>query len=199
MPERVSSPEERLLRLIRGQPAATTPAIAAAQDAAPAGNPKRVWPSWSWANALPVLNVCFGLIAAVCLAGMLWRFAQPVTLPPAPSAAPVTVPPPPATPAPLDTQPFQQRQLFQLPAGAGETAAPAPAANAPQAQAALASLTLMGIVDGTPPQAIIADSQTQKSYFVKEGETFGAGILVEKIESGRVLLHYQGATADLRL
>lgn len=206
-----SSPEERLLRLIRGP--ASRPQDAS-QDVRPTDQPSvarrsrakegpwraRATPSWS--AVLPVCNGVLGLLLAGFLAAIVWRLLQPVHLPQTAAAAqPLELPPqPPPAPA-LDSAPFQQRQLFQPPLGGQETTSntSASSANTPQAQAALATLTLMGIVDGHPPQAIIADTAAQKSYFVTAGETFGAGIQVKKIGDGRVTLSYQGVETDLHL
>ena len=201
MIERTSSPEERLLRLIRGKPATAPPAPSAPAHAAPT---TRLWPmrgTPSWSTVLPVCNVVLGVVLAGFLSAIVWRLLQPVHLPEvAASAQPLELPPQPSLPPALDPAPFQQRQLFQPPLGGPEPAsAGASSANAQQAQAALTTLTLMGIVDGHPPQAIIADSATQKSYFVSAGETFGAGIQVKQIGDGHVTLSFQGAEVDLHL
>lgn len=200
MIERVSSPEERLLRLIRGKPTAPRPSSAAAP---PAGLPKpqplqATHPSL---RLLPVFNAVLACLLVLCWAGIVWRLRQPVTLPAATAVAQaLSLPPAPPAPPALDTALLQQRQLFQPPLAGSElpAAAPSPGAQT-QAQTAMTSLTLMGIVDGAPPTAIIADSTTQKSYFVKEGETFGAGFQVEHIRDGAVTLRYQGVSVELHL
>lgn len=194
MAERASSPEERLLRLIRGQPTGNATATPAARTASRLPRAPRL----PTATIVLVLNSVLGVLLIGCLIGVIWALMRPATLPPVAAAVPLELPPPPAEPPALDTQVFQ-RQLFQNPASAPEAPSADDAAAKQQAQAAMASLSLVGIVDGTPPQAIIADAQTQKSYFVKEGETFGPGVLVEHIAPGRVTVTFQGVQAELHL
>lgn len=148
---------------------------------------------------LATLNISLGLVLAALITGIFWRVTHPITpLPVTAAPHPLALPPAPAAPPALDTAIFQSRQLFQPPLAASPAAATAGAA-AGQGQEALAALTLMGIVEGTPPQAIIAETSTQKSYFVKEGETFGVGIRVDAIQDGRVKLSFQGASVELQL
>ena len=160
--------------------------------------PRRPGMRLSRASILTLVNRGLLVLCVLLVAGLVWRGMQPVHLPPSTVAATVDLPPPPAAPPALETQLFQQRQLFQ--SSMSSPSAATTSSNAQQEiQTATASLTLMGIVDGAPPQAIIADSKTQRSFFVKEGETFGDGMLVEKIKDGRVTLTYHGAHMDLQL
>ncbi|MFH1338988.1 MAG: hypothetical protein ABIH40_04025 [Candidatus Omnitrophota bacterium] len=59
-------------------------------------------------------------------------------------------------------------------------------------------LNLLGIISGDNPQAIIEDKKTQKTYFLKRGESFGT-IKVEGIGEGKVTLELQGQRFDLFL
>jgi type II secretory pathway component PulC len=59
-------------------------------------------------------------------------------------------------------------------------------------------LNLLGIIFGDNPQAIIEDKKTQKTYFLKRGEFFGA-IKVKEIDEGKVTLELQGQRFDLFL
>ena len=72
---------------------------------------------------------------------------------------------------------------------------------APSGSANLLSsrLTLMGIVSGEPAQAIIADSQTQKTYFVSVGQPVAEGAMLEQILDNRVILNYSGEKIELTL
>ena len=198
--EWIASPEERLLRLIRGKPPAAQP-LPSTLTPSVARTARVARPPRERSRLLPALNAVLGCLLVLFLAAIVWRLRQPVSVPAAgASASPVALPAPPAAPPALDTAPLQQRQLFQPPlAGADTPAASSSGAQQQAAQSALAPLTLVGIVDGTPPQAIIADATTQKSYFVTAGETFGAGFEVERIGEDRVTLRYQGASVELHL
>lgn len=50
---------------------------------------------------------------------------------------------------------------------------------------------LVGIIAGEKPQAIIEDSQTQKTYYLYTGQSFN-DVTVEEISNGRVVLDCQG-------
>ena len=60
------------------------------------------------------------------------------------------------------------------------------------------SLTLLGIVLGDSPQAIIEDKKTQQTYFLEKGKSLES-IRVEEIGDGKVTLEFQGQSFDLFL
>ena len=60
------------------------------------------------------------------------------------------------------------------------------------------SLSLMGIIWGEKPEAIIQDSKTNKKYFLNKGGYIGE-IVVEEIFGGKVILNYNGERVDLVL
>ena len=60
-------------------------------------------------------------------------------------------------------------------------------------------LTLMGIVAGQSPQAIIEDAQTKKSYFVTVGQPVAEGAMVDQILDNRVILDLEGEKIELTL
>jgi hypothetical protein len=62
-----------------------------------------------------------------------------------------------------------------------------------------ARLSLMGIVAGNPSQAIIEDSQTQKTYFVSVGQPVVEGAVVEQVLDNRVVLKLGGEKIELSL
>jgi hypothetical protein len=62
-----------------------------------------------------------------------------------------------------------------------------------------ARLTLTGIVSGDPPQAIIEDSETHKTFFVTPGQTIVAGAMLERLEENRAVLSYGGERIELGL
>ncbi|MBI2093351.1 MAG: hypothetical protein HYT88_01310 [Candidatus Omnitrophica bacterium] len=92
------------------------------------------------------------------------------------------------------------RKLFvsSLAAGSKEGIVAKAAPSASTSQLA-ARLTLMGIVSGDPPQAIIEDSQTRKTYFVSEGQPVAEGAVLEKVLDDRVLLRLGEEPLELTL
>lgn len=62
----------------------------------------------------------------------------------------------------------------------------------------LANLNLIGIVSGANPQAIIEEKKTKKTYFLNKGDYIGQFKLGE-ILPGRVILIYDGQTWELNL
>lgn len=59
-------------------------------------------------------------------------------------------------------------------------------------------LNLVGIISGEPPQAIIEDKKAQKTYTLTAGQSFGE-FKVESIEEGKVLINYQEQKFELYL
>jgi type II secretory pathway component PulC len=59
-------------------------------------------------------------------------------------------------------------------------------------------LTLTGIVSGEPPQAIIEDTQTQKTYFLVAGQAIEDAVLEQVLEN-RVILDLHGEKIELNL
>ncbi|MFH0790855.1 MAG: hypothetical protein V2A64_04405 [Candidatus Omnitrophota bacterium] len=59
-------------------------------------------------------------------------------------------------------------------------------------------LNLVGIISGEPPQAIIEDKKTQKTYTLTAGQSFGE-FRLESIEEGKVLVTYQEQKFELYL
>ena len=77
-----------------------------------------------------------------------------------------------------------------------------PVTKAAQSEAAklLASrLTLMGIVSGNPSQAIIQDSQTQKTYFVTVGQSVVDDAVLEQVKDHGAILDLNGEKIELAL
>jgi type II secretory pathway component PulC len=54
-----------------------------------------------------------------------------------------------------------------------------------------ANLKVVGIVVGTPSEVIIEDTSARQTYFIIQGQS-EAGITLESIKDGQVLLSYQG-------
>ena len=92
------------------------------------------------------------------------------------------------------------RPLFEIP----ERRASEPVSTGPpglsdqEVQGMTAQLTLIGVVSGDPPQAIIEDAQNQKTSFVSAGQMV-RGFLVEEVHEDRVILNVNGKKIVLSL
>lgn len=62
----------------------------------------------------------------------------------------------------------------------------------------LKDMSLVGIVSGDNPQAIIEDKKTQKTYYLTRGQLIGE-FRVDDIEQGKVILNYNGQKFELYL
>jgi hypothetical protein len=152
------------------------------------------WPAvavWS----LAVLLVIEALV-------LILQMVRPVPPLPTPAVA-VTAPEPDepvAPPSPPDMPSVSasvSRTLFAPPA---PPAAAAPGAAVTAAARQLATrLTLMGIVAGNPPQAIIEDAESKKTFFVSAGQPVVEGAVVEQVLDNRVILDAGGQKIELSL
>ena len=86
-----------------------------------------------------------------------------------------------------------QRQIFTSPANQ-EAEKPAAAESADM----IKDITLVGILAGDNPQAIIEDKKTQKTSYVTKGQFIGE-LQVEDIQEGKVILNYKGQKLELYL
>ncbi len=199
-------PEEKLLRFIRGRPArpateaATFPhpgrlmttsaqAAKALVSRSPARSPG--WPT----IAMWVLGA-FLVVEVIVLIIQVLRPLPPVLLPvEAAVEQPVVLPSPPELPSLSASVP---RTVFAPPAEA--LAVPSVAAPLSSSVRSLAArLTLMGIVAGDSPQAIIEDAETKKTFFVTAGQMVVDGAVVEQVLSNRVVLSVAGEKIELSL
>lgn len=200
------SPEEKLLRLIKGQ---KRPAADAAKKAPrPAAEPKP-----SIKNSLSFFSLGFlsfeslrKIIFAVFLASCIYLVIslvyplvglKQVKLPSVPSVTPEAE----ETEAgglevkPLDfyLEPVRGRQIFSN-------------ISAPEAQGQAVAvdkdlvkdLNLIGIISGENPQAIIEDKKAQKTYYLNKGQSIGE-FQLEDIQEGKIILNYRGQKFELYL
>jgi hypothetical protein len=58
-------------------------------------------------------------------------------------------------------------------------------------------LTLTGVIPGDAPQVVIEDKKSQRSFYLKEGESFLDNITVESIGTSSCILNYQGESFEL--
>ena len=203
-------PEEKLLKLIRDKgPGVVAPAAVLARGAAAnvrvasdakVGLPRLRWPTLIAGGLAVVL-----LVEATYLIIQLVRPVPNVTIP-------VVANPPPVEPAGASTMPPETASLalsasptlFVAPT-AHTTSFPSPGDSpghgGPSEAVKLlaARLTLMGIVAGEPAQAIIQDSQNQKTYFVTPGQAVAEGATLEKVLDNHVILDLGGEKIELTL
>jgi hypothetical protein len=187
------SPEERLLKVIRGTGKPTPPPTAT--SAPPVTQSKQGSP------LLLVINIILGIAIVGLAIGIGWRVMHPATLDDMPVLATNEIALPDAhvsDTADFNIEMFTGREIFEAIMVAQVTEED-PMAKQLAAQAAMATLVLMGVMDDEPPQAIITDSKTNRSHFVSVGDSFGSGISVVEIIPGRVTLSYEGIDVELHL
>ena len=204
-------PEEKLLRLIRGKGAAPSSGIAPAMPAISGSAAGMVTPDFrSRTSELPWLKAAVGVLGAllsleiVCLilqtmwplpAASVPRIAASSSSATAEQPSPTAVP----TPEMPSVAASASRPLFSPVAPATPSAASPGSLPSGSANVLAARLTLMGIVSGNPAQAIIEDSQTQKTYFVTVGQQVVEGATVEQVLDNRVILNLAGEKIELSL
>ncbi|MFH0732266.1 MAG: type II secretion system protein N [Candidatus Omnitrophota bacterium] len=88
------------------------------------------------------------------------------------------------------------RQLFGAPAT--RDTEPVTTIIGPQISDMVINLTLIGVITGDNPQAIIEDKKTRQTYYVYEGENV-LEFKVKKVEKAVVILEYNGETTKLSL
>jgi hypothetical protein len=90
------------------------------------------------------------------------------------------------------------RNIFAPIATEEAKAQTAPAEQGPKLEDVKGQLSLLGVVSGETPQAIIEDKRTQKTYFLNKGSTFD-DIEVGDIFENKVILTYKGKQFELVL
>ena len=195
------TPEERLLKLIRGKalPPHAQPPSGSAGLASGLGARGRTR-GW-FRTALVLLGAVLGG-EVVWLAIQLVRPLPEIAMPPAASAPPAAAAASAVPAEPVDAMPSvaasAARPMFAAPAGGAASGA---SRTAPSESANLLAsrLTLMGIISSDPPQAIIEDAQAQKTYFVTVGQALVDGALLDRVLENRVILDYHGEKIELNL
>ena len=197
-------PEEKLLKLIRGKsarPGFETAALRSPGQFLPVSTqtartlvlrppPRRLaWPTAALAVLAAVL-VAEGAVLVIQAA----RPLAPIHLPA--EAAPELPPAPPLVPDLPPLSGSASHMLFSSPSAA--VAAPVGPVSA-SAKALTSRLTLMGIVAGEKPQAIIEDSDTKKTFFVTAGQMVVEGAVVDNVLENSVVLDLGGQKIELSL
>ena len=198
------SPEEKLLKLIRGsktkQAAPDAEPNMPSADPAPAGKKYTYHSGPARSRRFNIYNLASAafIISCVYLAASFfypWPGAREIK--------PVEVAKEKGMemkPGMVEAKPYEYylegikgKQIF----GSSSGAEP----EKPQAQTAIDAdmikdINLVGIIAGENPQAIIEDKKTQKTYYVSKGQNVGA-FQVEEIQEGKVTLNYMSKKFDL--
>jgi len=85
------------------------------------------------------------------------------------------------------------RQIFN---SSGSQAAQVPA-GALEADM-MKDISLVGVISGDNPQAILEDKKSQKTYYLTEGQSLGE-FQIEDIQEGKIILNYRGQRYELYL
>ena len=209
-------PEEKLLKLIRGkarQPTTAAVSVPSGQSLSTLQQSAAAHPlvqalAHHWSKAALLL---LGATVVVQAMGVMQELTQPPLTPsPVVTAHPLSatpevvatpIPEPPLLAAGVTRSLFAEPPMQKHPTQPGDKAPGAdPAELRRKAAAQLAvRLTLLGIVSTIPPQAIVEDSQTKKTYFVTTGQSVVEGAVVEEIKEGQIILDLEGEKITLNL
>lgn len=198
-------PEERLLRLIRGKPAKPSTTAVAAPPGARGGGPfaAQLGARIQEAPWVTLAIWGLGLILGLELILVVMQLMRPLPAVTPPAVPPSVVSSPSGEEAPLPALPSlaqsASESLFTSPSMAGPAGPAAPAGPSQTGRLLASRLTLMGIMSGEPPQAIIEDSETKKTYFVTTGQAVTEGATLEQVLDNRVILDLNGEKIELSL
>lgn len=194
------SPEEKLLKLIKGEKKSTAP-NSSRQDitiSKPIQNP-----IYSLAHAYLTFTNIRKLIPILFAASVIYFFLsfiypwiglKKIKLPDVSSQkaqAPQLELKEKPRPYEFYLQGLGQRRIFVSPS-VGETASTAPVVNADL----IKDISLVGIISGENPQAVIEDKKTQKTYYLTKGQFIGE-LQIEDIREGKIILNYKGQRYEL--
>ncbi|MFH0827369.1 MAG: hypothetical protein V1923_05780 [Candidatus Omnitrophota bacterium] len=200
------SPEEKLLKLIRGEKKPKKAQTLAAQEAS---LPKKTIPeltiSSQQKSAQPKsfpLRTFMTSFLIVSVFFLLSAFLYPVLdlsrvkLPEVTKGEART----PSTSGP-DVKPLesylegvQQRQIFR--AATVSDVVPVSSAAVTNTLDLFKDMTLVGVISSDPPQAVIEDKKTQRTYYLTRGQAIG-DLKIDDIQEGKVILDYLGTKYEL--
>lgn len=202
MSDRVS-PEEKLLRLIRGQkksqPAVAgpiegiTPKVKLVQQ-----KPADVFSKFTKSlTPRKVIAAVFVLSCILLLVNFIYPFIglREIKLPEVKQSGAQKEPQPRVEIKPFEyyLEGVQGKQIF---ANAGSAAGQAGPVNL--SLDLMKDLNLLGVITGENPQAIIEDKKAQKTYYVNKGQFIGE-LQVTDIQEGKVILTYNGQNFEMHL
>lgn len=219
-----TSPEERLLHLIKGQGKKEKPPVVAALHYSGARVPKEKASSELKAHGFEVngplhkdiarkiiflkrvntgLLVMLGLLVggAVVMLNALWKIQVSDTHSkgePKNEGSSAKIAQPERKPYPYYADIINQHELFKV--AAEEIKQPAVVDTVPQVNPLelLSNYSLAGVVSGQSPQAIIKDKKAQKTLFLGKGQSLGE-FKIHDIMEGKVILDFKGQKLELSL
>lgn len=190
-------PEEKLLRLIRGQKKPEPTLLKTIRKAPPQFNAASASNAASLLTAHKIMALILAASAVYLVSSIILpvdkgqiranKYTQPVFAG-AKEAAPQN-----SYEDYLEN--IRGRQIFNEPSASARLPdQPAGIAN----NDAFKDITLVGIIAGDPLQAIIEDKKMQKTYYVTKGQNIG-DLQVADILEGKIILSYQGKNFELYL
>lgn len=204
------SPEEKLLKLIRGEKKPGRPAVVPA--VAPAPQPQKVilpllkknpflssmQLRFAFLTPKKILTALFALSCLYLTISFIypWVALEKIRLPKI-KAEKINEARAKEEPKPYEyyVQGIPKRQLFVNPAMAGQEGG---AAAAMINVDLIRDISLVGIISGEPAQAVIEDKKNQKTVYVNKGQFIG-DFQLEDIKEGKVILNYKGQMYELYL
>lgn len=186
------SPEEKLLRLIKGEKKETRPTT------------KTEKPSFLKADfsSLNLKKILLGLFILSCISLVIafsypWFVMQKIDLPKANPQMPgeeTALLKEETKTYEYYLEPIKQRQIFATGTSSERTEQPIAVASADMVK----DLSLLGVISGANPQAIIEDKKSQKTFYVSKGQLIGE-LQVEDIKEGKIILNHKGQRYELSL
>lgn len=196
------TPEERLLKLIRAQQAPPAKSSANAPSSLTGkvkAAPKRVEVASSPFSGKTIAIWALSFLLLAEIGYLIYEVQKPLPV------VDAQVPPPKYVSEkdldlpqpPLSLAQSTQGELFVPPvivAAKPERQGPSEAIKDLSAR-----LTLMGVIEGDPPQAIIEDSATQKTHFSMQGQMVVEGAYLVEVKSNAAVLELDGEKIFLNL
>jgi len=199
------SPEEKLLKLIRGQKKTGSPSdrphLVNAQDPKASKNSLQGSSLLKYPPLLNINKIIITIFIFSCVY-LVFTFLYPmfipekINLPKATeheSSGEKNVSIQEIKPFEFYSEGLKTRQLFTSPSGS-EPEKTSEAVNSDL----IKDLNLVGIMAGDTPQAVIEDKKAQKTYYVTKGQLINE-FKVDEIREGKIILNYRGAKFELYL
>jgi hypothetical protein len=190
-----SIPEEKLLSLIKGQKPARP--VEFAQPQTPARKCKEKQAGVPWLSFRKTLLVCFFVSCASLAAAFIYSWVGLKNI-----AIPRLSPRNETENYLLSSEAKKPFSFYQEVAAKRNIFIPQAVAEARPLDIASGDLvkdiTLVGIISGANPQAIVEDKKAQKTYYVNKGQAIGE-FQVEEILEGKIILNYNGEKYELYL
>lgn len=198
------SPEEKLLRLIKGQKKqeAVTAKVAFADSALKPSLKGLEYPLISNRSRFSLFQIIAGLIFVFSFAYLAVSFIYPLIDQAPVKLSKTELEKPFGTM--LEIKPYdsylegvKSREIFIKEDTAQEQKTEKPKIiDVANAADLIKDINLMGIISGDSPQAILMDKKTQKTYYLNKGESIQE-FQLEEILEGKIILNYHGQKFDL--